>query len=37
LLFVHRDGSRDFVEHSFFERDERLSELIRRHLTPRET
>jgi hypothetical protein len=37
LLFVLRDGSRDFVEHSFFERDQRLSELISRHFTPRET
>jgi hypothetical protein len=37
LLFVRRDGSRDFVEHSFFERDERLSELISHHFTPRET
>ena len=37
LLFVRRDGSRDFVEHSFFERGERLSELISRHFTPRET
>jgi hypothetical protein len=37
LLFVHLDGSRDFVEHSFFERSDRLSELIRPHLKPRET
>jgi hypothetical protein len=37
LLFVQRDGSRDFVEHSFFERGERLSELIGRHLQPRQT
>jgi hypothetical protein len=37
LLFVRRDGSRDFVDNSFFERGERLGELIGRHLEPRQT
>jgi hypothetical protein len=37
LLFVQRDGARDFVDHNFFERGERLSEMIGRHLLPRQT
>ncbi len=37
LLFVQNDGSRDFVDPSFFVRGDRLSELIGRHLSPRQT
>jgi hypothetical protein len=37
LLFVQQDGTRDFVDHNFFERGERLNELIGRHLAPRQT
>jgi hypothetical protein len=36
LLVLRKDGKRDFVDTTFFERGERVRELIGRHLKPRE-